>query len=274
MLKDWSAFDGFQRPAPPVRQWTWVGVGSWQETLEAGLKVRRADLAERRREWDAALRDLDLGDPSAVDRTSFRALRLEREEDWSDWLAQLIEDSKAGLFAERFFGGAVGDSLAIKRVHREVSCDDGWRADLIVEWKDSSYTHVEVKVGDPNLDKTLPTAEAIQQHLHGLRRRGDFILLLPAQCDDWEQRCEQIPNLRRISALTWIDVARAFRFALREGGESPAWRVWAHAFCGAIEQKLLRIPAAEKPVEWAQRVRFSRLWIATDLLRTREADNA
>jgi hypothetical protein len=171
--KDWSAFDGFQRPAPPRRQWTWAGVDSWQETLEAVLKVPRADLAERRREWDAALRDLDLGDPSAVDRTSFRALRLKREEDWFNWLAQLIEDSKAGLFAERFFGR--GDSFAIKRVHREVSCDDeSWRSDIIVEWKDSSYTHVEVKVGDPNLDKTLDTAVAIQQRFHGQRRRGGF----------------------------------------------------------------------------------------------------
>ena len=63
-LMDCSTFDGFRRPPTPVRQWTWAGVGSWQETLEAGLKVRRADLAERRREWDAALRDLDLGEPA------------------------------------------------------------------------------------------------------------------------------------------------------------------------------------------------------------------
>jgi hypothetical protein len=275
MSIDWSAFDGFRRPAPPMRQWTWAGVGSWQETLEASLKVRRADLAERRREWDAALSDLDLGDPSAVDRTVFRVLRLEREEDWSDWLAQLIEDSKAGSFAARLFGGTRADSFAVKQVHREVSCDEGWRADIIVEWKDSSYTHVEVKVGDPNLGKTLDTAVAIQQRFHGQSQRGDFILLLPEQRDDWDQRCQESPNLgARISALTWIGVARALRLALREGGESPAWRVWAHAFCGAIEQKLLRIPAGEKPAEWAQRLRFSRLTIARELLRTGEANDA
>ena len=158
-----------------MRQWTWADIGSWQETLEAGLKVRRADLAERRREWDAALRDLDLldlRDPSAVDRTSFRVLRLEREEDWSDWLAQLIGDSKVGSFAARLFGGAPADLFAIKQVHREVPSHEGWRADIIVEWKDSSYTHVEVKVGDQNLDKTFDTAVAIQKHFHGLRRKG------------------------------------------------------------------------------------------------------
>ncbi|MBI3401666.1 MAG: hypothetical protein HY048_09620 [Acidobacteria bacterium] len=269
------AFDGFRRPAPPVRQWTWVGVGSWQETLEAGLKVRRADLAERRREWDAALRDLDLGDPSAVDRTSFRVLRLDREEDWSDWLAQLIQDSKGGSFAKKFFGGTPAGSFAIKQVHREVSSYEGWRADIIVEWKDSSYTHVEVKVGDQNLDKTFDTAVAIQKRFHGQKRRGDFILLLPEQRNDWDQKCRLSPDLgKRISALTWIDAARAFRIALREAEEAPSWRVWAHAFCGAIEQKLLRIPAAENPVEWVKRLRFSRLTIARELLRTGEAGDA
>ena len=271
---DWLAFDRFRCPAPRIRQWTWAGVSSWQEALEAGLKVGRADLAERRQEWDIALRDLDLGDPSAVDRTSFRVLRLAREEDWSDWLAQLILDSKTGSFAKGFFGSAPADSFAIKQVHREFSLE-GWRADIIAEWNDASYTHVEVKVGDPNLDKTFDTALAIQRRFTGLRRRGDFILFLPEQCSDWDQRCQQNPDLgKRISVLTWIDAARAFRLALREGGESPAWRVWAHAFCGAIEQKLLRIPAGEKPGEWAHRLRFSRLTTARELLRIGKADDA
>jgi hypothetical protein len=248
----------------------WASIGSWQETLEAGLKVRRDDLAERRREWDVALRDLDLRDPSAADRTRFRVLRRVREEDWSDWLAQLIEDSKTGSFAERFFGRAPADSFAIRQVHREVSCDEGWRADIIVEWKDSSYTHVEVKVGDPNLHKTFETAVAVQQRFHGQRRRRDFILLLPNQRDDWDQACQQNAKLgRRISVLTWIEVARALRLALRKRAESPAWRIWAHAFCGAIEQKLLEMPASEKSVEWAHGLRFSQLTIATELLRSK-----
>jgi hypothetical protein len=264
---DWSAFDGFQRPAPPVRYWTWAGVGLWQEIFEAGLKVSRDDLAECRREWDAALCDLNLGDPSAVDRTSFRVLRLEREEDWSDWLAHLIEDSKAGSFSARFFGGDPKDSFMIKQVHREVS-HEGCRADIIVEWRDASYTHVEVKVGDPNLGKTLETAMSIQQRFHGQRRRGDFILLLPEQLDDWDQVCRHTPGLgKRVSARTWIDAARALRLALRESEESPAWRVWAHTFCGAIEQKLLRIPAGKNPVEWAVHLRLSRLAIARELLQ-------
>jgi hypothetical protein len=273
MSTDWSIFDSFRRPVLPARQCTWADVGSWQETLEAGLKVRRADLAESRQEWDYALRDLDLGVPSAIDRTSFRLLRLEREEDWSDWLAQLIEDSKTGSFCESLFGGTRADPFAVERVHREVSCYEGWRADIIVAWKDASYTDVEVKVGDPNLDKTLDTAMAIERRFHGHRRRGDFILLLPEQRDDWDQKCRLTPRLgKQISVLTWIDVARAFRFALRDGGESPAWRVWAHAYCGAIEQKLLRIRAGENPLEWAHRLRFSRLTMAREPLQIEGGD--
>ena len=58
---------------------------------------------------------------------------------------------------------------------------------------------------------------AIQQRFLGNRRRGDFILLLPEQFDDWDQRCRKSPNLgNHISALTWIDVARALRLALRQ----------------------------------------------------------
>src|SRR5262245_36240265 len=121
-LMDWSVFDGFRRPAPPMRRWTWTGVASWQSTLEAGLHAWRAELAERRQEWDEAMRDLR--DPSAVDRTSFRMLRLEREEDWSNWLAQLLEDSSAGSFAKRLFRASQADSFAIKQVCRELSTPD------------------------------------------------------------------------------------------------------------------------------------------------------
>lgn len=199
-------------------------------------------------------------------------LRPEREEDWSDWLAQLIADSKTGSFAEQFFGGTPADSFAINQVRREVSTQEGWRADIVVEWQDSSYTHLEVKVGDSNLGKTFDTAMAIEQRFQRHRRRGDFILVLPEQSEDWDQCCQQNPDLgNRVSMLTWLDAARAFRLALRQGSESPAWRVWAHTFCGAIEQKLLGIPAGQNAEEWAERLRLNRLALATELLRTAEA---
>ena len=272
-LMDWSAFDGFRRPPAPIRRWTWTGVGSWQDALEAAMRVRRADLAKRRQEWDAALRDLDLRDPSAVDRRSFGMLRLKREEDWSDWLAQLIADSKTGSFAEQFFGGTPGDSFVVNQVRREMT-EEGRRADIVVEWQDSSYTHLEVKVGDSNLAKTFDTAKVIERRFQGHRRRGDFILFLPAQRDDWDQCCRQNPDLiNRVATLTWVDAARALRLALRQSRESPAWRVWAHTFCGAIEQKLLGIPAGQNAEEWAlRRLRLGRLAVATELLRTGEAN--
>ena len=117
---DWSAFDGFTRP---VEQRSWSGVAAWTSAIEAQLGTHRDALARLRRSWDDSLVDLG-GDPSARDWTSFRTLRREREEDWSDWLAQLIEDSKSGRFASFLLGtiehrSAPSDYL-VEEVHREV----------------------------------------------------------------------------------------------------------------------------------------------------------
>ncbi|MCC7124346.1 MAG: hypothetical protein IT178_05825 [Acidobacteria bacterium] len=273
-MNDWSVFDGFLRPAPLSRRRTWDGVVAWQDALERVANVQRAELAKRRLEWDTALAAFDLRDPSGVDRTSFRMLRLEREEDWSDWLAQLFEDSTSGSFARATFGEAEEDPAGVRHVRREVSCREGWRADIIVEWTDASYTHIEVKVGDPHLDKTLATALAIEGRFRGHRRRGDFILILPDQGAGWERACRQCPGLgERARVLTWIDVARALRLTLRRGHESAAWRVWAHTFCGAIEQTLLGVPACKEPDEWARRLRFGRLALASQLLGTEVSSN-
>lgn len=92
---DWSAFDGFTRP---VEQRSWAGVIAWTSAFEKQLGVERSALAQKRHSSDELLFDLD-HDPSARDWTWFLPLRRDREEDWSDWLAQLIEDPIAGLFA-------------------------------------------------------------------------------------------------------------------------------------------------------------------------------
>lgn len=267
----WNIFDGFTPPRRQTPPASWDNLTQWQHELENTLQSRRADLITCRMEWDEALSDLDLRDPSAVDRTSFRALRLSREEDWSDWLAQLIEDSH-GSFTRRLFREPSSVAMSVKRVSREVSSLEGWRADLIIEWHDVSYTHVEVKVGDSNLDKTIDTAKAIEKRFEGQRCRGDFILLLPEQRDYWSQRCLDNTKLaERVNAITWVDVAHAIRGTLRKASESPAWRVWAHAFCGAIEQKLLQVPGGGAAGPWVQRLRLRELVVAHDLLRLDEA---
>jgi len=267
----WEMFEGFRSPHTDVPHASWDNITQWQHELESTLRTRRADLVKYRTDWDLALADLDLRDPSAVDRTSLRVLRLSREEDWSDWLAQLLEDSR-GDFTRRLLREPPSVPVIVRRVSRELSSHEGWRADVIIEWQDQSYTHLEVKIGDSNLDKTLDTAEAMERRFEGQRCRGDFILLLPDQRDYWGQRCFDNERLgARVKAITWVDVSRALRASLRAGSESPVWRVWAHALCGAIEQKLLRIPGGGEPEIWVRRLRLRELVAAHDLLRLDEA---
>lgn len=257
MSIDWSAFDGFNRP---TEQRSWDGVIDWTAAIEAQLGADRAALAQQRDASDQLLRDLD-GDPSARDWTAFLLLRRDREEDWSDWLAQLIEDSTTGQFAWTLLGAVEHrrvDSYIKPAVHREVPYE-GHRADLVIEWADASYTHIEVKVGDMNLAKTLGTAERMEKRFGSDRtRRSDVVLLLPSQCEAWALECVRQPTLPgRVHLLTWIDVARALRRALpQSGGESIHWRVWAHAFCGAVEQDLLGMRAGREPGQWARSLTF------------------
>jgi hypothetical protein len=266
MPKDWSTFDGFRRP---LEQRSWAGVVAWTSMIEAQLGADRSALAEQRDSSDQLLHDLD-GDPSARDWTLFLPLRREREEDWSDWLAQLIADSTTGLFAWALLGAIEVqriDSYIGPVVHREVLCE-GYRADLVIEWIDASYTHIEVKVGDQDLGKTFGTAQNTAKRFGRDRTcRSDAVLLLPSQRDAWDLECNRQPELgERVSRLTWLDVARALRSALPHGaGESIHWRVWAHVFCGAVEQDLLGMRSGRKAREWARSLTFQGLDTAAKL---------
>jgi hypothetical protein len=249
---------------------SWTGVIEWTAAIERLLGEERSDLGRRRASSDRLLHDLE-GDPSARDWTSFLPLRREREEDWSDWLAQLLDESTTGLFAHTLLGvieRRQAESYVRPVVHREV-LHDGYRADLVVVWADASYTHIEVKVGDPNLAKTLETAHRMEQRFRrNLAHRSDAVLLLPPQVDAWDSACGLTPGMReRVHCLTWLHVAVALRRALpRSIGESIRWRVWAHAFCGAIEQDLLGMRSGVEPHQWARSLSFQNLQVAATLL--------
>ena len=242
----------------------------WTASIEAQVGAERSVLAELRASSDGLLVDLG-GDPSARDWTSFLPLRRDREEDWSDWLAQLIQDSRTGVFAGALLGNMETrgvDAYVAPTVYREVPFE-GCRADLVIDWCDQTYTHIEVKVGDPNLGKTYDTAQTIELCFgRDRRRRADVVLLLPSQSEAWASECRLRPELLdRVHDLTWIQVARSLRGALPAYvGESIHWRVWAHAFCGAIEQDLLELRSHRDPKAWAQSLGFPTLDIAARLL--------
>jgi len=210
--------------------------------------------------WDGLLADLG-GDPSFKDWRSFRPLRLTREEDWSDWLAHLIQSSATGYFAHHLLGSAAARAapamsptetrmfVAPPRCDREVDTEDGRRADIVIRWAgdDSRWTHIEVKVGDEQFAKTYDTARKLRAKLAPAGAWTDFILipqhsnLTWLECkDDIEGKSDQCPIA--VCTLTWGHVASSLRASLIAKGENFPWRVWAYSFCGAVEQVLLGVP--------------------------------
>src|SRR5690606_34208801 len=95
-----------------------------------------------------------------TDWSHFRPLRVDREEDWSDWLQHFIATSEHGHFA-RFALPRCGFGEASAWARPEVTREDATesrRADLVVRWRNGQRCHVEVKVGDQHLSKTVDTA--------------------------------------------------------------------------------------------------------------------
>lgn len=204
-------------------------LAQWHALLDADLLLLEAE----QRLWNERLDHLG-GDPATLNLSAFRPLRLSREEDWSDWLAHLLESSKTGRLAASLFRGGRTSS-----VHREVSLDGGSRrADLLLHWGDSTATHLEVKVGDESFEKTFETAEHVESENPKLTWRH-LVLLLPRQADAWKQTA----GVRTIvGVLTWEHVVIGLRRELWESAEAASWRVWALTFCAAIEQTLLGLP--------------------------------
>jgi hypothetical protein len=203
--------------------------------------------------WDNLLDDLGR-DSTHYNWTDFRPLRLSREEDWSDWLGHVLATSKTGVFAQRLlqipkFG--ISDYKLPKNVEREVS-HGGYRADIIVEWKNKHFSHLEVKIGDEHLSKTIDTSENLRKKYNVSNENWtNFILLLSRQLVSWEQTLLSPDLIPEIIPLTWDNVCVAIRRGLLTE-ESITWKVWAYSFLGAIEQHLIGFPGykvSRKPGE-------------------------
>jgi len=209
-----------------------------------GVKKRLEDLL---RDSDEALRILG-GDPSRTNWNAFRPLRPSREENWSDWLAWLLQESQTGALASRLMGGRRGLSDAPNffispNVEREVRVSGGLRrADLLVTWTDGEFTHIEVKIDDGNRLKTFDTARRLQSELSV---NTHFLLLREEHIEAWENENESDTiekSVPSVDVFTWRDIAKAVRRAIQEPNEGMRWRVFAHAFLGAVEQQILGHP--------------------------------
>jgi len=184
------------------------------------------------------------GDPMRWDWNRFRPLRLSREEDWSDWLAFLIERSN-GSFNRLFLPHPdfLNADFTAPRVEREVPME-GYRSDLIIKWVNNTADHIEVKVGDTSIEKTFGTSMAMKKKYGGkIRSWKDWILLLDFQLDSWEEVAiseggkEEFTNVI-ITPRIWMDVAISIRKCLYEKLESCLWNAWGYAFAGSIESRL------------------------------------
>lgn len=208
------------------------------EPLRSAEKNVDAEIQRHRSEWNRIVATLG-GDPGGEDWLRFRPLRTDREEDWSDWLAYLLETSRTGVLAHALFGpeDAQAVELAEPRVEREVRIADR-RADLVVHFRPSGssprrHVSVEVKVGDRSFAKTEDTAHKLQGDEPDWRH---FILIPPRHVELWRETAAD-----DITPFTWEDVAVALRDGLRSDREALRWQVWAHAFCGAVEQRQLAL---------------------------------
>jgi len=233
----WTAFDGWQAPH---RKPEWAAFDAWSASFAEVLAESAARLDEALATWDAELSDIG-GDPCRYDWARFRPLRLHREEDWSDWLAELLEASASGRFAARLFAGseALADSWHFAEVDREVVAGPH-RADLVAR-VGSEWIHIEVKVGDLNLDKTPDTAAALREAFPARTFRADYLLLPDEDTLCWDEARAQLGDrAASIVALTWRQLAVALRRSLAERDqETVRWRSWAAALLGAVEQLLL-----------------------------------
>lgn len=239
-LPSWDFLDRWRMPASELQQPTWAAVVRWDESARNSVAGAARELAEHVKRWEAWLEPL--GEISSQDWREFRPLQLGREEGWSDWLAHLLARSTTGLFARELLQRhpelAGVSSFAELHVRREVETDGGERrADLLIERRDAA-AHIEVKAGDRAFKKTYDTAECLEEKYRGNRAWADFILLLPSDVDRWRAEVRE-DDPRVIVDVTWRDVAVALRRAIKRDDESLHWRTWAHAFCGAVEQRLL-----------------------------------
>lgn len=237
----WEVFNAF-RWSPGVSGGAWAP--SWTRTNDWLSVVRRSAQSEANSlqpllaKWDSSLRLLG-GDPSRARWSEFRPLRLSREEDWSDWLAYLLAAPEGWDIAGRLFPPEQG-MCVLEEVRREVPVASGdRRADLVLFWKDNRASHVEVKVWDEAFAKTAETGAGCRDAFGDRCGWVDYILVP----EENEEACREDLKGDDVRIVTWTSVCIELRRALLAPRESPQWRAFARAFCGAVEQKILAIPA-------------------------------
>jgi hypothetical protein len=107
----------------------------------------------------------------------------------------------------------------------------------VLHWGPSSFASVELKVWDLALEKTCETARLCEEWRPGKWKH--YVLLPRDSLSAWEREVGRgLTPL--VHARTWDEVAIALRRTLWARRGSTGYLAWALAYCGAVEQRILR----------------------------------
>lgn len=173
------------------------------------------------------------------------------EEDWSEWLAQLLRHSPS--FVNRLFGSDhETPPSGVRREEQLPNPPDTTRfADILVLFEDTGYS-IEVKLGDVGYRKTPETARLVETHFpdhswthflllpQSMFGRLEAILPVPIETNTAGRPSIEPPDDPSIQILYWEDVSRALRDTLlSDEVPSDHWAASAYLLCSLAEQQIL-----------------------------------
>ena len=166
-------------------------------------------------------------------------------------LSQVSDFDTAGLQLFVAAKNTIKNDYALPKVVRELPIatsedEQNRRPDLLIKWKDGTFTHIEVKKYDSDFIKTFPTSKYINEYF---KTSAQHFILIPEESrekclKELDKEKNKFPSIK-INLLIWNDVAASLRNTLinPDNKESNEWNVWANSFLGCIEQKLLGFTA-------------------------------
>jgi hypothetical protein len=253
----------------------WDAVRQLKASAEDALLPYKDRYNRLERQWKRKLKPL-CGNSCSIDWEKFRPLRLSREEDWSDWLAWLLETSTTGLFAEILLGTFMNcDQSSFrsseKKVWREVLTENRERrADIVAEWKKHLITHVELKLEDQQFEKTFETCRLLRARWPKEANWTNAILIPETSRAAWKSVAEKYPT-ENISEILWNDVAHGLRKCLWMAREPIFWRAWAWSFCCAVETHILHLRSPDRSKPGLNQLATAARWVEILAMDPREA---
>lgn len=253
----------------------WDSVRQLKASAEKALLPYELRYKRLERQWKRKLKPL-CGNSNCWNWEGFRPLRPSREEDWSDWLAWLLETSVTGLLGEILFGSFMDAPASLfrspeKKVRREVLTENRERrADIVAEWNKYSITHIELKIGDQNFEKTFETGRLLRALRSKEAKWMNAIVIPETSRATWKSVAEKFPT-EFIREILWDDVAHGLRKCLWVAREPVFWRVWAWSFCCTIEARILQLRRPDQSKPGLNHLTTAARWVEILAMEPREA---